>query len=72
MSWYKKNMMTEGDNPPIGILLCTKRDHALVEYALAGVDNGLFVSKYHLELPQKEEMQRFIEEQVRERVDKHK
>ncbi len=66
VSWYKKNMMSEGDNPPIGILLCTGRDHTLVEYALAGMDNGLFVSKYQLELPKKEDMQRFIEEQVRE------
>ena len=66
VSWYKKNMMTDGDNPPIGILLCTQRDRTLVEYALAGMDNGLFVSKYQLELPKKEEMQRFIEEQVRE------
>ena len=66
VSWYKKNMMSKGDNPPIGILLCTQRDSTLVEYALAGMDNGLFVSKYQLELPKKEEMQRFIEEQVRE------
>jgi predicted nuclease of restriction endonuclease-like (RecB) superfamily len=66
VSWYKKNMMSEGDNPPIGILLCTQRDRTLVEYALAGMDNGLFVSKYQLELPKKEDMQRFIEEQIRE------
>ena len=72
VSWYKKNTMTEGDNPPIGILLCTHRDRALVEYALAGMDNGLFVSKYQLELPKKEEMQRFIEEKVRETVEFHK
>ena len=65
-------MMTEGDNPPVGILLCTQRDHSLVEYALAGMDNGLFVSKYQLELPKKEEMQRFIEEKFRETVDEHK
>ena len=58
--------MSEGDNPPIGILLCTQRDHTLVEYALVGIDNSLIVSKYQLELPKKEEMQRFIEEQVRE------
>ena len=64
VSWYRKNMMTEGDNPPVGILLCTQKDHALVEYALAGIDNELFVSKYLLELPKKEEMQRFIEEQL--------
>jgi predicted nuclease of restriction endonuclease-like (RecB) superfamily len=72
LSWYKKNMMTEGDNPPIGILLCTHRDKTLVEYALAGMDNGLFVSKYQLELPKKEEMQRFIEKKVRETVDFYK
>lgn len=64
VSWYRKNMMVEGDNPPVGILLCTQKDHALVEYALAGLENGIFVSKYLLELPRKEEMQRFIEEQL--------
>ena len=72
VSWYRKNMMSKGDNPPVGILLCTKRNQTLVEYALAGMDNGLFVSKYQIELPKKEDMQRFIEEQVRERVDEHK
>ena len=61
VSWYRKNMMTEGDNPPIGILLCTEKNHALMEYALAGMDNQLFVSKYQLELPKKEDMQRFID-----------
>ncbi len=66
VSWYKKNMMSEGDNPPIGILLCTQSDQTLVEYALAGMDNGLFVSKYQLELPKKEEMQRFLINHVRD------
>jgi hypothetical protein len=66
VSWYKRNMMTEGDNPPVGILLCTQKDHALVEYALAGMDNQLFVSKYQLELPRKEEIQRFLEEKMKE------
>lgn len=64
VSWYKKNMMSTGDNPPVGILLCNSKDHPLVEYALAGMDNGLFVSKYQLGLPKKEEMQRFVEEQL--------
>jgi hypothetical protein len=66
VSWCRKNMMTEGDNPPIGILLCTGKNHALVEYALAGMDNQLFVSKYLLELPKKEEMQKFIEDQMKD------
>lgn len=39
---------------------------ALVEYALAGMDNQLFVSKYQLELPGKDKMQRFIEAQLKE------
>jgi predicted nuclease of restriction endonuclease-like (RecB) superfamily len=66
VSWFKKNVMLEGDNPPVGILLCTQKDHALLEYALAGMDNNLFVSKYLLELPKREEMQEFIEEQMKE------
>jgi predicted nuclease of restriction endonuclease-like (RecB) superfamily len=66
VSWYRQNMMHEGDSPPVGILLCTGKNHALVEYALAGMDNNLFVSKYMLELPKKEEMQAFIEQQVKE------
>jgi predicted nuclease of restriction endonuclease-like (RecB) superfamily len=66
VSWYKKNVMAKGDNPPIGILLCTHKDHSLVEYALADMKNSLFVSKYQVELPKKEEMERFIEEQMRE------
>ena len=64
VSWYRKCMMRDDDNPPIGILLCTHKNHSLVEFALAGIDNQLFVSKYLLELPKKEEMQRFIEEQL--------
>ena len=66
VSWYKKNMMLEGDNPPIGILLCTSKDHALMEYALAGLDEQLFVSKYQIELPCKEDMQKFINDKLRE------
>ena len=61
VSWFARHSKTSGDNPPIGILLCTDRDHALVEYALAGMDNKLFVSKYQLELPSKEMLQRQIE-----------
>ena len=65
VTWYRKNVMAEGDNPPVGILLCTQKDQTLVEYALAGMDNNLFVSRYQLQLPSREEMQRFLEEQMR-------
>jgi predicted nuclease of restriction endonuclease-like (RecB) superfamily len=66
VTWYRTHVMTDGDQAPVGILLCTQKDHAQVEYALAGLDNGLFVSKYLLELPRKEAMQGFIEEQLHE------
>lgn len=66
VNWYRQHMMTPGDNPPVGLLLCTDKNHALAEYALAGMDNQLFVSKYQLELPKKEEMQRFMDEQLKQ------
>lgn len=59
-----RNMMSTSDNLPVGILLCTQKDHAIVEYALAGMDNSLFVSKYQLELPKKDDIQRFLKEQM--------
>ena len=67
VNWYKKNEAAKGDNPPIGILLCTQRNHALVEYALAGIDNRLFISKYQLELPGKEEIKAFLHEAALDR-----
>jgi len=66
VNWYARHETTEGDNPPVGILLCTQKNHALVEYALAGMDNQLFVSKYQLELPDKKQMQLFLETQLAE------
>jgi predicted nuclease of restriction endonuclease-like (RecB) superfamily len=66
VNWYRKNVMDHGDNPPIGLLLCTHKNQALVEYALAGIDNKLFISKYQLELPKKEEIKEFLEKRMLE------
>ena len=66
VNWYQQNMMTDGDSPPVGILLCTDKNHSLVEYALAGMDNQLFVSRYQVQLPSKETMQAFIDQQLKE------
>ena len=65
VEYYRRHEMTGGDQPPVGILLCTGKNHALVEYALAGMDNRLFVSKYQLVLPKPEELQRYLDEQHR-------
>jgi hypothetical protein len=63
VTYYRAQEMTSGDQPPIRILLCTGKNRALAEYALAGMDNRLFVSKYQLELPKPEDLQRYLDEQ---------
>lgn len=60
VSYYRENEMNPGDNPPVGILLCTRKGEKMVEYALAGMDNNLFVSTYMLSLPDKEILKAFI------------
>jgi predicted nuclease of restriction endonuclease-like (RecB) superfamily len=66
VAWFQENMMREGDNPPIGLLLCTGKDHALVEYALSAMNQRLFVSKYQLELPSKDALQQFLDQKRKE------
>ena len=66
VAWYKKHQMTAGDLPPIGILLCTGKNDALVEFALGDLSNKVFVSRYAVELPGKAEMERFIAQIGRE------
>lgn len=65
VSHYRENEMQPGDNPPIGILLCTRKGKKMVEYALAGMDNQLFVSTYMLQLPDKKTLEDFLLKQLR-------
>ncbi len=60
VAYYKKHQTTPGDQPPIGILLCTSKNDALVEFALGDLSNKVFVSRYAVELPRKADMERFI------------
>lgn len=66
VSHYRENEMQPGDNPPIGILLCTRKGKTMVEYALAGMDNNLFVSTYMLQLPDKKTLEDFLLKQLEE------
>jgi len=56
----------EAVSPESGILLCTRKNHELVEYALAGMSNNLFVSRYQVQLPGKEEIAAFLHKAVEE------
>lgn len=68
VSYYKENEMHEGDNPPIGILLCTRKGKKMVEYAIAGMDNQLFVSTYMLQLPDKATLEKFLMDEMEKDV----
>lgn len=64
VAYYKKKVMEKTDNPPIGILLCTNKNQALVEFAKDSIDNQLFVSEYLLKLPKVDELKKFIENEL--------
>ena len=65
VAYYRDKMMTEGDNAPIGILLCTDASSDMVRYATAGMDENLFVSKYLLQLPAKEAFMEFLNKEMK-------
>ena len=60
VAYYKKHEMTPGDQSPVGILLCTGKNEALVEFALGDLSSQLFVSRYAVEMPKKQDMERFL------------
>lgn len=70
LQYYNKNIKTETDNPPIGILLCTNKNQELIEYALGGMDENLFVSQYQTSLPSKEQLQAFLQNEKSKIKDK--
>jgi len=61
LNWWKQNVTTAAEQPPVGILLCSDKDHTKVEFATAGMDNRLFVSRYLVALPSAEQLRRFLE-----------
>ncbi|WP_423064042.1 PDDEXK nuclease domain-containing protein [Candidiatus Paracoxiella cheracis] len=66
VNYYRENEMHSNDNPPVGLLLCTEKNEALAKYALGGIDNHLYISKYKLELPTSEEIKAFLESKLKE------
>ncbi|MBI1307228.1 MAG: DUF1016 family protein [Bacteroidetes bacterium] len=66
LNYFKKEINTDGDNEPIGIVLGASKDQILVEYATQSISNQLFISKYQLYLPDKkqleDELQKLFEE----------
>jgi len=65
VNYYTREMMNEGDNPPIGILLCADKSESVVKYTLSEENTQIFASKYKLYLPTEEELRREIEAEQR-------
>ncbi len=61
LNYFRDNFMIETDNPPVGIILCTDKDQSKVTYALGGLDNKMFVSRYKLLLPNEKDLESFIQ-----------
>lgn len=58
VNYYTREMMNEGDNPPIGIVLCADKSDAVVKYTLPEDNSQIFASKYMLYLPTEEELKK--------------
>ena len=65
LNYYKENEICEGDNPPIGIILCSDKSDMLVKYSSAGMDDHLFVSKYLIKLPEKKVFENFLKRELK-------
>ena len=61
LNYYAAEVNDPDDNPPIGIVLCTDKDKITAEYALGGLENNIFASKYVLYMPNKEQLVRQVE-----------
>jgi hypothetical protein len=66
LGYFANEENHEGDNPPIGIVLSRHKDELLVEYATYQMNSLLFVQKYQLYLPNREELRRELELTLRE------
>ncbi len=66
LNYFQNEVNTEGDNPPVGIVLGAYADSLTIEYAMGGISNQLFVSRYQLYLPSRE----MLESKLQQLIDK--
>lgn len=65
INYYTREMMNEGDQPPIGIVLCASKNDAVVKYTLPQDNTQIYASKYQLYLPSVEELEKEVNAQLR-------
>ena len=70
VNYYTRELMNEGDNPPIGIVLCADKSDAIVKYTLPEDNNQIYASKYKLYMPTEEEFKRELNLEEFTKIDK--
>lgn len=70
LNYYAAEVNEPGDNPPIGIILCTDKDNVSAEYALGGLSNNIFASTYTYVIPEKEKLIAQVEAVLKKWEDK--
>jgi len=66
LNYYTAEANDPDDNPPIGIILCTDKDDVAAEYALGGLSNQVFASRYVLHMPNKDQLIEQVEDVLKQ------
>ena len=72
LNYYEEEINEEGDNKPIGIILCADKDNVVAEYSIGGMNNNLFASNYTYYIPKQEELIAQVEQVIRENEEEKK
>jgi hypothetical protein len=62
LNYAREHWTLKGENPPVGLILCTERDHAVAKYALEGLPNKVLAAEYRTALPEERVLIEEIEE----------
>lgn len=69
LNYYTAEVNDSDDNPPVGIILCTEKDSITAEYALGGLSNNIFASRYVLYIPNREQLIAQVEAVLSKRME---
>jgi len=65
LNYAREHWVNEGENPPVGLILCAEKDSAVAKYALEGLPNKVLAAEYKLALPDEKQLVRELEETQR-------
>ncbi len=71
INYAKEHWMHEGENPPVGLILCASRDTSVAHYALEGLSNRVLAAEYMTTLPKENTIAETLNKATRERTFKH-